>query len=271
MSVNSYVECIATSGILRDEVRDGIERSLGFLQSKLDSYFSNGSQLKGHFTFGSFSRGTSLPRDVDPESDVDYMIVFGDSDSRPQAYLDRLKHFVEASYPASEITQSHPTIVLSLNHIRFELVPAIQTFWSGLQIPAKSSEYSEWVSSSPIDFNKKLTEKNTAHQNLIKPLIRALKYWNSCNAHPFESFALETFVVDQWTPSHYVFGASLWQRFRSFIEDLNQDAAATDRQRCVIRRAQVIVAAVRSLESSGYPDEATRLLREVLPDIIPSE
>lgn len=34
----------------------------------------------------------------DPQSDIDYMIVFADSDAKPQAYLDRLRRFAEARY-----------------------------------------------------------------------------------------------------------------------------------------------------------------------------
>jgi hypothetical protein len=63
---------------------------------------------------------------MDEKSDIDYMVVFSDRDYQPQTYLDRLRRFTEYYYQKSEIKQSHPTIQLELNHIRFELVPAVK-------------------------------------------------------------------------------------------------------------------------------------------------
>ena len=90
------------------------------------------------------------------------MVVFDTSDGqkKPQTYLDRLKKFAETKYSTSEIFQSSPTIVLSLNHIKFELVPAIYNY--GYQIPSPASSWVDWVSTDPITANKALQDKNAA-------------------------------------------------------------------------------------------------------------
>ena len=132
---------------------------------------------------------------MDANSDVDYMIVIADSSFRPHTYLDRLRRFVECYYSRSEISQSNPTIVLSLNHFRFELVPAIDDWISGLQIPAKASDFQNWVETDPTGFNQELTKANKSHDYLIKPLIRVVKYWNSKNGYPFDSYLLEQDIV----------------------------------------------------------------------------
>src|SRR5690606_4429952 len=95
-----------------------------------------------------------------------------------QSYLDRLRRFAEAQYSRSEVAQSHPTVVLNLNHIRFELVPAIKDWFGGLQIPRRSSGFQTWQDTDPHGFSQALTNTNKSHANLIKPLIRALKVWN---------------------------------------------------------------------------------------------
>src|SRR5260370_9100413 len=46
-----------------------------------------------HFRFGSSTRGTILPRSMDEQSDIDYMVVFSDGSATPQTYLNRLKSF----------------------------------------------------------------------------------------------------------------------------------------------------------------------------------
>src|ERR1700691_5991105 len=99
MSANSYLERLAANGLIRELEKVNINRSLSLLRERADSHFdraaSNASGIKAHFVFGSYTRGTMLSRDMDPHSDVDYMIVFDNSDLRPQSCLDRLKRFVE--------------------------------------------------------------------------------------------------------------------------------------------------------------------------------
>lgn len=130
MSANGYLTKLAESAFLRQLERENVERSLEVLRTRLDAHFVRthltGKPIKRHFSFGSYTRGTILPRSMDSQSDIDYMIVFNDSDAKPQAYLDRLRRFAETKYARSEIYQSNPTIVLELNHINFELVPAIE-------------------------------------------------------------------------------------------------------------------------------------------------
>jgi lysine/ornithine N-monooxygenase len=70
-----------------------------------------------------------------------------------------LKFFVERYYSASERKQSHPTIRLNLNHITFELVPAVYNVLYGYQIPAPENNFETWISTDPNDFNSKLTDK----------------------------------------------------------------------------------------------------------------
>jgi len=146
--------------------------------------------------FGSYARNTILSRRFDENSDIDYMVVFAEGSFVPQTYLDRLRRFVESNYTVSEIHQSHPTVQLELNHIRFELVPAIRNFWGTLQIPAKSADFADWQNTDPNGFNAELTEKNKALKSRVKPLIRVVKCWNAIAGYPFESFELEKRVVD---------------------------------------------------------------------------
>lgn len=78
------------------------------------------------------------------------MVVFEKGGYNPQTYLDRLKRFVEQRYGSSEIYQSSPTIVLELNHIKFDLVPALHQYGTTYNIPNGPSA---WQSTNPNDFN----------------------------------------------------------------------------------------------------------------------
>lgn len=123
MSVNSYLNSLASDLVLSNDENESIKKSISTLETRLKNWF--GSAVIESFKFGSYTRGTILPRKVDSDSDIDYMVVFDNSNNyNPQTYLNRLKSFVENYYSTSEIHQSSPTIVLKLNHIKFELVPA---------------------------------------------------------------------------------------------------------------------------------------------------
>ncbi len=271
MSANAYLTRLAESAFTRQLEKENIERSLEGLRSKLKLHFSGSVSsdrpVKDHFAFGSFTRGTMLPRSMDPHSDIDYMIVFGDTEVKPQAYLDRLRRFVEARYPRSEIAQSTPTIVLSLNHIRFELVPATTGFFGGLRIPTRSDGNQSWMDTEPNAFNERLTEKNKNNANLIKPLVRLLKYWNACNRYPFESYQLEQSIVGHAPIALALFGGDLWARFARFVEDLSASWGDPNYKREAIDRAKSLVADIQGHERRGEELQAQRKLERLLPPL----
>lgn len=268
ISANGYIKRVAVAGFIRETERESINRSISALKMKIRRHFGATiltSSVKNHFPFGSYTRRTNLPRTMDLRSDIDYMLVFTESDVKPQAYLDRLRRFVEQQYPRSEIAQSHPTIVLSLNHIRFELVPAIENFWGTLMIPGKRGGYQDWIATDPIGFNERLTEKNKANENQIKPLIRVVKYWNALNRYPYESFELENLIVDH-TPFRFLLGGGdLWSRFCIFMDSLSAGWSEPAYKRDAIERAQGLIQEINRAESQGTDGRPWRSLNVFCP------
>lgn len=72
MTINSYLTGIANSSILRDQSKLDIQRSVATLNTRLQEYFGDG--ISRTLVFGSYSRGTILPRGMDPCADVDQEI-----------------------------------------------------------------------------------------------------------------------------------------------------------------------------------------------------
>lgn len=193
-TLNTHLVAVAKSLILTDVENGRIATSITTLQSKLNSYFGN--EVTKHFRFGSSVRETILPRKVDEGSDIDYMVVFNNQ-YKPATLLEKLRRFANTYYSRSEIYQSNPTMVLELNHIKFELVPAYQSsFWSDSYfITAPSTDYSDWMSTNPSEIQKKVNEANNRYNNQIKRLIRLLKYWNVRNGKVYSSFELENHIA----------------------------------------------------------------------------
>ena len=257
MSVLSYLTQRASDAVLSGTEKDSISKSISTLKTRIDSYF--GSDVTNHFQFGSSTRGTILPRSMDGHSDIDYMVIFKDDGSKPQTFLNRLKRFVEYYYSRSEIYQSSPTMVLELNHIKFELVPAKET-WGQKYIPDGSGD---WMMTNPNDFNDTLTEKNKNHSNLIKPTIRLAKYWNAENGYLYSSYLFEKWIVDRYFP-YYITNQKEYL-FHVF-DGIDPDSESTQWRKDKIKKAKDIIANVRKYESENMPLTAESEVKKLITE-----
>ena len=255
MSVLSFLTDTASSAVLSFAEQSSITTSVSTLQNRIGLHFASGA-IKQHFRFGSSTRGTILPRSMDEHSDIDYMVVFSEINATPQTYLNRLKAFVEKRYGSSEIYQSSPTIVLELNHIKFDLVPATFTWAGELQIPNGSGG---WLTTNPNDFNSTLEAKNKEHKSLIKPTIRLFKYWNATAGFPFQSYEMEKWVCGQ----SFWFLANQKNYFLAIIENLNISSSYSQRVNNEITRAKTIAANVRQYEKDEMPVTAENEMKKL--------
>lgn len=266
MSVNSYLTNLANGAIVRDAERDSIQRSIDTLRARLTAHFPG--EITDQFVFGSYSRGTILPRSMDTQSDVDYMVVFKDGSLRPQAYLDRLRRFSEQRYARSEIAQANPTIALELDHIRFELVPATRDWFDNIRIPAKASSYQDWIDTNPNGFNERLTSANQANGNFIKPLVRLIKYWNANAGYPFESYDLEQKVLVQ---NFNFFGLLVPRRlsdlFNQMVEAIDAGLFAPKWKQEAVTRLKQLTSQANAFERLGQEATAEGNIKKLLPPV----
>lgn len=261
MTVSTHLTSLGSNLVLSEDEKTSITKSITTLSSRLSAYF--GSNITSHFQFGSYTRGTILPRKADSNSDIDYMIVFNTSDGqkKPQTYLDRLKRFAEAKYSTSEIYQSSPTIVLSLNHIKFELVPAIYNY--AYQIPSPSSSCMEWMSTDPLGANQALQDKNKAENYQIKPLVRLIKYWNSTQGHLFTSFSIEQYIVGKYFWSC----TTLRDYFYAFWDDFSCADGCSQNTKDRVARAKKYAAQAKQYEADNMPASAETEIKKIVPSL----
>jgi hypothetical protein len=257
VSVITYLQSRASEAVLSAAEERSINTSISTLQARLASHFGTG--LSSQLRFGSSTRGTILPRSMDEHSDIDYMIVFSEGGYAPQTYLDRIKKFADTYYASSDIKQSSPSVVLQLNHIKFDLVPALkQVFFSGYRIPDGPSQ---WQDTNPNDFNDALIAKNRAELSMIKPTIRLVKYWNAYNGYIYDSFALEKMIVGL---SFY--GVSnLREYVFTVFDNLDLSFFQPQWRKDRLARAKEIVAKVRQLERQEMPASAEIEIKKLIP------
>jgi hypothetical protein len=200
---------------------------------------------------------------MDQRSDVDYMIVFQNGGYTPQTYLDKLKRFVERNYQRSSIRQSSPTIQLELNHIRFELVPAVQGYWGALKIPDNSTQNQGWMDTDPNGFNALLIDANKRNSNLIKPLARVVKYWNAVAGYPFESYKLEQRIVDR---TFWLTTPTLEAYFFNFMNSLEVGIFAPKWKYEKVTRAQSVIERAKLFKGAGNSLQAATAIKQIIPE-----
>jgi len=143
IGLNNHLKRISSDLFIKysGEERRKIDISVNNIIDKLDEYFDD--EIDEPILFGSYTRDTILPRRFDPNSDIDILIQFntkGYDKLKPESYRNQLKKFAEDNYPHSIVVKDHPSIVLELNHIKFDLVPAIFDegfFYDSIEIPNK--------------------------------------------------------------------------------------------------------------------------------------
>lgn len=259
MSVLSHLNDTASKLVLSYAEKINITVSIIALRKRLEEYFD--TNIIEQIQFGSYTRGTILPRKADENSDIDYMIVFDNSDDlKPQTFIERLNRFAKAKYSTSEIFRSHPTVVLNLNHIKFDLVPAYKD-WYYIHIPAPKYDFSNWLATDPNGFNEQLIEKNQNNQNQIKPTIRLVKFWNAQNGYVYDSYELEKMLVNK----SYLWCNNLKDYFFSAIRFLPL-SGLPQYKKDKVQRAQDMVSRIAEYEGYDIP-AAIGEIKKLIPII----
>lgn len=248
MSVLTHLQNTVNAVKIAEWERNSIDTSINTLSRKLGYHFNN---INSKFVFGSYDRRTILRRSKDPNSDVDYMVVFSDgADYQPQTLMTRLRTFAEANYTRNEIKESSPTIVIELSLIKFELVPAYVS-WGNNYIPAPASSYTNWISSNPSGMKTELDSKHRLNNYVIKDLVQLLKYWNVKNGKVYSSYELERYVIDKW----FFSCTNLRDYFYSAVEGLSTYGKSIyDTSK--VARLKRIVAQTKQYELNGMPSSA---------------
>lgn len=257
MSVNTYLQGLGSSLVLSSSEKSSISTSVDTIKSRLTSYF--GLNVTEKKLYGSYVRETILPRKADEKSDVDLMVVFRNPYGyQPQTFLIKLKKFAEYYYSRSEIYQSSPTIVLELNHIKFELTPAFVSY--GLYYIPKNS--SEWMYTDPDGFYSKLTECNKKNSYKIKPVVRILKHWNiQKNYRDIASFELEREIAEELMNA-YLFCTSYTDYLKYALEKIKYSTNYTR-----VNKALDCIAEALRREADGYPCLAESKIKEAFPEV----
>lgn len=216
--VNEYLTTLADS-LKPDKIElASIEKSNNYLNKIISEEL--GDKINSIKLFGSYERETFISIKYSPRSDIDLMIIFKETVTlQPQTLLNKVKDIILKYYQGSVVYQDHPTIALELQSIKFELVPTkIEWFLFGgdtLIIPVKNGDNHTWQKTYPSDLLKRLNKRDNEEKNMLRPLIRLLKYYNAKNEYKISPYLLETKILDL----SYFFCETLQEYLFYFIEE----------------------------------------------------
>lgn len=264
MSINSKLVTLAQQELViarNDTERASINKSLTHLEGVLNNRLNN--QLKGFIRFGSFTRNTNLPRAYDPMSDVDLMVIFDTSKGKltPGTYRKKLHDVVKLSYPNSISEKDFPAVRLVLNHIMFDLIPAVTetSLWdSSIQyyIPNQNDT---WRKTVPKDIDQPLSKANQdIGNNSLRNAIRLCKHWNACAGYPLESYLLERQMIN----GYYSIGSDTYSVFLTALE------------RCAGNRPGVLQAlnSIKTYKGNwntpANPEKELQWVKKLLPGLV---
>ncbi|NNV54378.1 SMODS domain-containing nucleotidyltransferase [Limnovirga soli] len=190
-------------------VVERIDECIRFLKERIWGMFQD--NLVEVNVFGSYENGTFIQQDKD--ADVNIIIVFKQKGFQPNAYMNRIHDFCLRYNKQATIYKDHPTASIRLDNYTFELVPAIYISKDKVRIPAPQDDpASKWILTSPKALKTQLNNKDNLNNQLIKPSIRVIKYWNTLKNKPFSSFAIERQILSTFffckAPRDYFFIAS---------------------------------------------------------------
>jgi hypothetical protein len=116
------------------------------------------------------------------------------------------------------------------------------------------------MSTDPNGFNSDLTSKNKSNYNLIKPMIRLVKFWNAENGYIYDSFLLEKDLVG----NSYWFCSNLKDYFFDAIEHLPTSGLSLY-NRTKVDRTQKIIQKVKDYEANDMPASAETEMQKLIP------
>ncbi|MEL6538917.1 MAG: nucleotidyltransferase [Bacteroidota bacterium] len=202
-----FAEAYLTVGQKETE-REHIERTLAHFEEVLRGQL--GSTLLDIRLFGSYTRNTVLPRQYDPQSDVDILVVWDwqNKPEKPGNLRKRLLDILENAYPDALSQSDFPAVKLTFKHIKFDLVPAlpIASHWANPQyhIPGPNDS---WIVTTPTILKADLDYALSDSPNHpVLNVIRLMKYWNGTQGYPLPSYYLEEQVISTFHKQNVIEG-----------------------------------------------------------------
>lgn len=192
--IDQFIDKITVS----DRQEDNISASVSNLTSHLTNK-DNNLHVHEVFTNGSYERDTIIT----PLDDIDLFAVLKEEEwkdesgnlPKPQAVLTKFRDYLNGQNDyKGKVKQDRPCVTIKLSDKDFDVLPSFEQTGGGYLIP--NYDLTGWTYSYPQQLADQLDKANRTNKYKLKPLIRAVKYWNRENDKLIPSFHIEEAAIN---------------------------------------------------------------------------
>ncbi|HSZ72196.1 MAG TPA: hypothetical protein VK750_05930 [Cytophagaceae bacterium] len=193
-SIDSLIDNISVT----DRQEESIKTSTNNITSKLELEES-GLHVTDVFTNGSYERDTIIR----PLNDIDLFAVLdfekwkneNGGFPNPQTVLTNFKNYLNGIPEYKDkVSQDRPCVTIELSDKDFDVLPSFKaTVGDSYYIP--NSNLDGWLTSDPKTLSKDLDDAHRSYSYRLKPLVKAVKYWNRENGKKIPSFHIEEIAI----------------------------------------------------------------------------
>jgi hypothetical protein len=210
-SIDGLIEKITVT----DRQEENIKGSTNNLNTALKNE-DNNLHITDVFLNGSYERDTIIR----PLNDIDLFAVlkrdqwkdeFGNL-PKPDSVLSKIKNYLGSLNDyKGKVRQDRPCVTIDLSDKSFDVLPSFEQVDGSYLIP--SYDLKSWISSYPKKLTKDLDDVHRSRDYRVKPVIKAVKYWNRENSKLIPSFHIEEVAINIFLLNNfknYEEGIRLW-------------------------------------------------------------
>jgi hypothetical protein len=209
--INDLIDKITVTDRQEENIENSISNITGHLKNTDNKLF-----VKEVFTNGSYKRDTIIR----PLNDIDLFAVLKKDDWKeqngnlpnPQSVLSKFRNYLnDLNDYKDKVKQDRPCVTIELSDKNFDVLPSFEEPGGGYLIP--NYDLKSWTYSYPEQLSRDLDQTDTQRNGKLKPLIKAIKYWNKENSKIIPSYHIEEAAINMFKLTgytNYEEGIRLW-------------------------------------------------------------
>ncbi len=260
-----------------DRQEENIKGSINNLTRYLKDSES-GLSVKEVFTNGSYERDTIIT----PLNDIDLFAVLKKDDWKdgygnlpnPQSVLSKFKDYLNSlSDYKDKVKQDRPCVTIELSDKNFDVLPSFEELGGGYSIP--NYDLKTWTYSYPEKLTKDLDAVHRSKGYKVKPVIKAIKYWNRENSKLIPSYhieegAINIFLMNNFT--NYEEAIRIWFNYAEYNLVSHKFKSNSDYIAAInkIKKAKDKLNEAKKLYDEGKEGDAIKIWKGIFDKAFPT-
>jgi hypothetical protein len=191
------IQTLINNVSVTDRQETNIEGSLSNINTSLLDE-TNELSVERTFTNGSYERDTIIR----PLDDIDLFAILKRDEwvddngnlPNPQTVLTNFKTYLNGLNDyKGKVSQDRPCVTIKLSDKNFDILPSFEQSWGGYEMP--NEDLKTWTSTYPEKLTDDLNSVNKTRNYKVKPIIKAIKYWNRENGKLIPSYHIEEVAI----------------------------------------------------------------------------